>query len=349
MPISTPSALTILPPAQSSPGSVKHNAQHLLTGSGQSSDQKLWTTTAEALANLQRQVDRVYNLLRTALPIPDTLILTDNTGAVTGGIGDLTDFFGEESFPGALWMKTILVGGTGPASASPVGPAGLQDPGANGIVKRTALDVTTVAVAGTDYAAPPSGTAILYGNGSGGFSNVTVGSGLTFSSGTLASTAGGGSVTTVSVVSANGLAGTVANPTTTPAITLSTTITGILKGNSTAISAAVAGTDYVIPSAIANLAAFSAVTTPANSLGTIYQNTTGRPVFVSVYVLSSTLNEIVSLKCGSSSPPTVVMTADSNAQSGSTYLNVQFVVPPNYYYEVTVSATATLAGWAQVG
>ena len=40
---------------------------------------------------------------------------------------------------------------------------------------------------------------------------------------------GAGTVTSVSVVSANGLAGTVANATTTPAITLSTSITGILK------------------------------------------------------------------------------------------------------------------------
>jgi hypothetical protein len=36
---------------------------------------------------------------------------------------------------------------------------------------------------------------------------------------------GSGTVTSVSVVSANGLAGTVANATTTPAITLSTSIT----------------------------------------------------------------------------------------------------------------------------
>lgn len=56
---------------------------------------------------------------------------------------------------------------------------------------------------------------------------------------------GTGTVTSVSVVSANGFAGTVANATTTPAITLSTTITGMLKGNGTAISAAVDGTDYV--------------------------------------------------------------------------------------------------------
>lgn len=52
---------------------------------------------------------------------------------------------------------------------------------------------------------------------------------------------GAGSVTSVSVVSANGLAGTVATATTTPAITLSTTITGILKGNGTAISAVTVG------------------------------------------------------------------------------------------------------------
>lgn len=52
-------------------------------------------------------------------------------------------------------------------------------------------------------------------------------------------TGGTGTVTTVSVVSANGLAGTVANATTTPAITLSTTITApVLAGNGTAISAA---------------------------------------------------------------------------------------------------------------
>ena len=53
-----------------------------------------------------------------------------------------------------------------------------------------------------------------------------------------------GTVSSVSVVSANGLAGTVATATTTPAITLSTTITGLLKGNGTAISAAASGADY---------------------------------------------------------------------------------------------------------
>jgi hypothetical protein len=58
---------------------------------------------------------------------------------------------------------------------------------------------------------------------------------------------GSGTVTTVSVVNANGFNGSVANAGTTPAITISTTITGVLKGNGTAISAATAGTDYMAP------------------------------------------------------------------------------------------------------
>ena len=49
---------------------------------------------------------------------------------------------------------------------------------------------------------------------------------------------GSGTVTSASIVSANGFAGTVATATTTPAITISTSITGILSGNGTAISAA---------------------------------------------------------------------------------------------------------------
>ena len=56
-----------------------------------------------------------------------------------------------------------------------------------------------------------------------------------------------GTVTSASVVSTNGFAGTVATATTTPAITVSTSITGVLKGNGTAISAGTAGTDYVAP------------------------------------------------------------------------------------------------------
>jgi len=60
-------------------------------------------------------------------------------------------------------------------------------------------------------------------------------------------TTSGGTVTTASVVSANWFAWTVATATTTPAITLTTSITGVLKWNGTAISAASAWTDYLAP------------------------------------------------------------------------------------------------------
>jgi hypothetical protein len=116
---------------------------------------------------------------------------------------------------------------------------------ATGLLKSTTgTGVLSIASSGTDYAPATSGTSILYGNGSGGFSNVTVGSGLTFSSGTLSAAGSGGTVTSVSVVSANGFAGTVATATTTPAITVTTSVTGILKGNGTSLSAASSGTDY---------------------------------------------------------------------------------------------------------
>jgi len=61
---------------------------------------------------------------------------------------------------------------------------------------------------------------------------------------TAVSPSSSGTVTTLSVVSANGFTGTVANPTSTPAITLTTSISGVLKGNGTAISAATSGTDF---------------------------------------------------------------------------------------------------------
>ena len=86
---------------------------------------------------------------------------------------------------------------------------------------------------------------------------------------------GSGTVTSASVVSANGFAGTVATSTTTPAITISTSITGVLKGNATAISAATSGTDYSAgTSALATGILKSTTTTGALSIavgGTDYQ------------------------------------------------------------------------------
>jgi hypothetical protein len=97
-------------------------------------------------------------------------------------------------------------------------------------------------------------------------------------------TAGGsGTVTSVSVVNANGFNGTVATNTSTPAITISTTITGMLKGNGTAISAATAGTDYLAPSDLVtretpsgtingSTTSFTLANTPISGTEMVYQN-----------------------------------------------------------------------------
>jgi hypothetical protein len=109
---------------------------------------------------------------------------------------------------------------------------------------------------GTNTSTAPSAYGVVYGNSAGtaytSLANGTTGQVLTATTGgapTWAAPATSGTVTSVSVVSANGFAGTVATATTTPAITLTTSITGILKGNGTAISAAVVNTDYFAPSA----------------------------------------------------------------------------------------------------
>ena len=83
-----------------------------------------------------------------------------------------------------------------------------------GLAKLTSGVVST-ATSGTDYAPATSGTAILYGNGSGGFSSVTIGSGVSFAGGTLSATGSGGTVTSVT-----GTAPVVSSGGTTPAISM---------------------------------------------------------------------------------------------------------------------------------
>lgn len=90
---------------------------------------------------------------------------------------------------------------------------------------------------------------------------------------------GGGSVTNVSVVTANGLAGTVANSTTTPLITLSTTVTGILQGNGTTISAASTTGSGAVVLNISPTLVTPALGTPSSGVAT---NLTGLPLTTGV-------------------------------------------------------------------
>jgi hypothetical protein len=90
-----------------------------------------------------------------------------------------------------------------------------------------------------------------------------------------------GTVTAVSVTSANGFAGTSSGGA-TPALTISTSITGVLKGNGTAISAATSGTDYSAGTSSLTTGILKSTTTSgalsiavAADFPTLNQNTSG--------------------------------------------------------------------------
>lgn len=105
-----------------------------------------------------------------------------------------------------------------------------------------------IANGGTNGTAAPTNGGVSYGTGTNyAFTSAGTSGQVLTSSGVGApswATPTSGTITAVSVVSANGLAGTSSGGA-TPALTLSTSVTGLLKGNGTAISAAVANTDYV--------------------------------------------------------------------------------------------------------
>jgi hypothetical protein len=95
-----------------------------------------------------------------------------------------------------------------------------------------------------------SGNAILYGNGTGGFSNVTIGSGVTFVAGTLSATGSGGTVTAVT-----GSGNIASSGGTTPNITFTGTLpiaNGGTNGTAAPTAGAVAvgnGTQYAFTAA----------------------------------------------------------------------------------------------------
>ncbi len=65
--------------------------------------------------------------------------------------------------PKLTGVSSMYLNGTGGWSTPAGGGTGLADPGSNGLLKRTALNTTTAAVAETDYTSP-SGSGVMAGN-----------------------------------------------------------------------------------------------------------------------------------------------------------------------------------------
>lgn len=144
-----------------------------------------------------------------------------------------------------------------------------------------------------------------------------------------------GTVTTVSVVSANGLAGTVATDSTTPAITLSTTATGLLKGNGTAISAATAGTDYSAgTSALSTGILKSTTTTGALSIavsGSDFKTINSTSILGPGNITASVINWL-----GAYNNATSYIANDAVSLAGNSYICILAtgggITPPNLTY-----------------
>jgi hypothetical protein len=93
--------------------------------------------------------------------------------------------------------------------------------------------------------------------------------------------------------------------------------------------------------------AFSVPTTvttqaqPVRALGVVYQNTTAKPVFVSIVILGSSSTGALA-KTDSSNPPTTPVGTVANADATPVNMMMTFIVLPGNFYTVTGAGTITL-------
>jgi hypothetical protein len=154
---------------------------------------------------------------------------------------------------------------------------------------------------------------------------------------------GGGTVTSVSVTSANGFAGTVATATTTPAITISTTINApVLAGNGTAISAATTvgtGSTVVLQTSPTLITPVLGVATATSINGLTLTSSTGTftltnaKVFTVSNTLTLTSNDGATLAIGGGG------TLGSNAYTSTAYAPIN---SPTFTGTVTIPTPFTI-------
>lgn len=220
-------------------------------------------TAAFALA-----VDATGNIIEIALGgggggTVNSVAGTLNRITSTGGTDPIIDI--SASYVGQTSITTLGTVATGVWNGTAIGDTYISS-ATTWNAKQTG-DATLTALAGLTI----TNGSLIYGTGADAFAVLAAGSNgqvlmLTAGVPSWVTPGTGGTVSNITGVTANGFAWSIANPTTTPALTLSVSVTGILKGNGTAISAAVAGTDYLTPTGSAAL---------LTSFPTFNQNTTG--------------------------------------------------------------------------
>lgn len=321
---------------------------------------KLKLAKIQGLEDIQNQAasteKRIQNFLSlggsrsTAIKVSGTLLGTGiNTvnfvGATGTKVGDGSEVNITTSGSGSGVVQTIVAGtgisvnSTDPANpivtATGTGnPGGLNaqiqynNSGAFGGISGATTDGTAVSLNAAHLLNPTingagTGLATLVYPNTSSSATITVPS----TTGTLALTSQltTGTVTTVSVVTANGFAGTVATATSTPAITLTTSITGILKGNGTAISQATAGTDYQVPITLTTTGTSGNATFTTGTLNipnyTYTLPTASTSVLGGVKIDGTSITitgGVISATTGGSGTVTSVTSADANATVANT-------------------------------
>ncbi len=158
------------------------------------------TVTSVAALTLGTTGTDLSSTVANGTTTPVITLNVPTASATNRGALSSTDWstFNNKQPAGSYLTAVSVVSANGFAGTSSGGttPALTLSTSITGLLKGNGTAISA-ATSGTDYAPATSGSSILYGNGAGGFSNVTIGTGLTFVGGTLASTASGGTVTSV--------------------------------------------------------------------------------------------------------------------------------------------------------
>lgn len=143
----------------------------------------------------------------------------------------------------------------------------------------------------------------------------------------------GSTVSTAAVATANGFAGTNTNGT----VTLTTTVSGITKGNGTALSAATAGTDYLAPPS-------GTAIMKANSGGALANATAGTdyvaPGTATTFTAQQTFNGSSSVLAATLANAAETVTISATAATGT--INYDVTTQSVVYYTSNASANWTM-------